>query len=77
MTGSHRLALLAAAGCGIAAGFGTQNADRVTEAARHHRSGVEHHLRRSLDDASREYARTLQLDPPREPTPAELEIARR
>jgi hypothetical protein len=46
-------------------------------AANHHHRGVEHHLRRSLDEASREYARTLELDPPRDPTDAELERARR
>lgn len=34
----------------------------------HHQRGVEHHLKRCLDDASREYARALELDPPRELT---------
>ncbi len=43
----------------------------------HHRLGVEHHLRRCLDDASREYARTLELDPPRELTAEQWQIARR
>jgi len=28
---------------------------------------LEHHLRRCLDDARREYDRVLELDPPREP----------
>ena len=46
-------------------------------AAKHHALGVEHHLRRSLDEASREYARALELDPPREPTADELQRARR
>ncbi|MGH9313546.1 MAG: hypothetical protein ACRD1S_10150 [Vicinamibacterales bacterium] len=46
-------------------------------AADHHWRGVEHHLRRNLDDASREYARALELDPPRDPTRDELELARR
>jgi hypothetical protein len=46
-------------------------------AADHHRRGVAHHERRSLDEASREYARTLELDPPRDPTPEELARARR
>jgi hypothetical protein len=32
----------------------------------HHQSGVAYHLRRCLDDASREYARALELDPPRD-----------
>jgi hypothetical protein len=49
----------------------------TTPAADHHRRGVEHHERRSLDEASREYARTLELDPPRDPGPAELERVRR
>lgn len=49
----------------------------MAEAGRHHRLGVEHHLRRSLDAASREYTRALDLDPPRDPTPEELELARR
>jgi hypothetical protein len=42
----------------------------------HHQRGVEHHLRRCLDDASREYARTLELDPPRELTAHEWKLAR-
>jgi hypothetical protein len=45
--------------------------------AYHHKLGVEHHNRRNLDEASREYARALKLDPPRNPTPDELAIARR
>jgi hypothetical protein len=46
-------------------------------AADHHRRGVADHERRSLDEASREYARALELDPPRDPTPEELARARR
>jgi hypothetical protein len=49
----------------------------VRDAEVHHRLGVEHHNRRSLDEASREYARTLELDPPLEPTADQLAIARR
>ena len=49
----------------------------ATAAEAHHRLGVEHHNRRSLDEASREYARTLELDPPREPTADQLALARR
>jgi hypothetical protein len=49
----------------------------ATDAEAHHRLGVEHHNRRSLDEASREYARTLELDPPRDPTADQLAIARR
>ena len=43
----------------------------------HHQRGVEHHLRRCLDDASREYARALELDPPRELTAEEWGLVRR
>ena len=43
----------------------------------HHQRGVEHHNRRSLDEASREYARALELDPPRDLTPEEWQIVRR
>jgi hypothetical protein len=46
-------------------------------AADHHAAGVEHHLKRNLDEASREYARALDLDPPREPTSEEWTIVRR
>src|ERR1044072_7678916 len=43
----------------------------------HHQAGVAYHLRRCLDDASREYARTLALDPPRELTDEEGKVVRR
>lgn len=43
----------------------------------HHQRGVEYHNRRCLDDASREYARALELDPPRDPTAGEWRIIRR
>jgi hypothetical protein len=43
----------------------------------HHQRGVAHHNRRCLDDASREYARTLELDPPRELTAEEWQRVRR
>jgi hypothetical protein len=46
-------------------------------AATHHQRGVEHHNRRSLDEASREYTRTLELEPPRAPTAAEWRLIRR
>lgn len=46
-------------------------------AAAHHRRGVESHLRRCLDDASREYARALELDPPRDLNSEEWKLARR
>ena len=43
----------------------------------HHRTGVEYHLRRCLDDASREYDRVLELEPPREPNEQEWQLIRR
>jgi hypothetical protein len=46
-------------------------------AAQHHQRGVEYHLRRCLDEASREYARALELEPPRDPTADQLVLARR
>lgn len=53
-------------------------AQRETDtAAAHHQRGVEFHNRRCLDDASREYARALGLDPPRALTAAEWALARR
>ncbi|HKE04759.1 MAG TPA: tetratricopeptide repeat protein, partial [Blastocatellia bacterium] len=42
----------------------------------HHQCGVEYHLRRCLDDASREYARALELDPPRPLNSEELRLVR-
>ncbi|MFN0086019.1 MAG: hypothetical protein ACKVX9_11590 [Blastocatellia bacterium] len=50
---------------------------QVESAGLHHQRGVEHHNRRSLDEASREYARALELDPPRDPTAEEWRILRR
>jgi hypothetical protein len=48
------------------------------DAARHHHErGVEFHVKRCLDEASREYAEALKLDPPAEPSPAQLALARR
>jgi hypothetical protein len=46
-------------------------------AASHHERGVDYHLRRALDDASREYTRALELDPPRDLTPEEWSLVRR
>lgn len=43
----------------------------------HHKRGVEFHNRRCLDDASREYARALELDPPRNLTAQEWQTVRR
>src|SRR5262249_50074811 len=59
----------------IAAG---QEIPRVADTAEaHHQRGVEYHLRRCLDDAGREYARALELDPPRELTAEEWQLVRR
>ncbi|HZN12498.1 MAG TPA: hypothetical protein VFC61_12520 [Blastocatellia bacterium] len=57
----------------VASGGGGAAQDEAT----HHARGVEHHLRRCLDDASREYARALELEAPRELTEAEWQLARR
>jgi hypothetical protein len=57
----------------------TRNFSRAQDdtAEAHHQRGVTHHNRRCLDDASREYARTLELEPPRELTAAEWQLVRR
>jgi len=44
-------------------------------AAEHHEKGVDFHLRHWLDEASTEYAKTLALDPPREPTAEQRKLA--
>lgn len=54
---------------------GASPADEVAQA--HHKRGVEFHGRRCLDDASREYAAALKLDPPAEPTTTQVQLARR
>ena len=55
-----------------------REAQRVEETAEfHHQLGVAYHLRRSLDDASREYTRALELDPARDLTDEEWQLARR
>jgi hypothetical protein len=46
-------------------------------AAAHHERAVDFHMHRSLDEASAEYAATLELDPPRPPTAAERRIVER
>lgn len=46
-------------------------------AGAHNERGVAAHLRRSLDEASEEYGRVLDLDPPRQPTLREREIVDR
>ena len=72
---------LAAAACVAAVSLVSTEAGRRPQeadtASAHHARGVEHHLLRSLDAASREYARALELDPPRMPTAEQLAITRR
>jgi hypothetical protein len=46
-------------------------------AASYHARGVELHTQRRLDEASREYARALTLEPPRTPSAAEMALIRR
>jgi hypothetical protein len=46
-------------------------------ASSHHGRGVALHEQRRLDEASREYARALALDPPRPPSADEMNIIRR
>ena len=53
-------------------------AQRVEETAEfHHQLGVAYHLRRCLDDASKEYTRALELDPVRELAQEDWSLARR
>ena len=67
-----------APGPGAGQSLALNQAQRVEETAEfHHQAGVAYHLRRCLDDASREYARALELDPPRELTDEDWRLARR
>ena len=71
----HTVLLLLIISAIIAAG---QEIPPVADTAEaHHQRGVEYHLRRCLDDASREYARALELDPPRELNAEEWRLVRR
>jgi hypothetical protein len=67
--------LLLAMLCAVSTGARPQEPQGAADV--HHRRGVEHHLRRSLDDASREYAQALKLDLPRELTADEWRLVRR
>lgn len=51
--------------------------ESVDAAFAHHERGVGFHLKRCLDEASREYAAALELDPPRRPSTAQRQLARR
>lgn len=68
------LLLLSASSAQHAAG---RQARQEDSAAAHHQAGVAQHLRRCLDDASRAYALTLKLDPPRGLTADEWALVRR
>ena len=57
-----------------AAGAALTAQDDAATAATHHQRGVDFHLQRRIDEASREYARTLALDPPRAPGPDERAV---
>lgn len=64
-----RVMLIALAAAVTAAG---QSKDAGPEtAASHHQRGVDYHLQRRLDEASREYVQALALDPPRTPSTEE------
>ena len=54
-----------------------QEAPAPETAAGRHQKGVEFHNQRRLDEAGREYARALSLDPPRSPSAGELDTIRR
>ena len=69
--------LIAAIATGLMAGAQSQAQLRSGTAAEAHARGVEFHNTRRLDDASREYAVALSLDPPRPPSAGELTIIKR
>src|SRR5213083_3715580 len=72
------LVFVGAPGPGAAQNLASRETQRVEETAEfHHQLGVAYHLRRCLDDASREYTRALELDPPRDLTDEEWQLARR
>ena len=76
MTQSHHTILLLLIISVIIAGG--QDIPPVADTAEgRHQRGVEYHLRRCLEDASREYARALELDPPRELNAEEWRLVRR
>lgn len=69
------VAMLGCVATALAESEGTLTPDPGS-AAEHHRRGVEFHLQRRLDEASREYAATLGLEPAREATPEQWAILR-
>jgi hypothetical protein len=69
--------LAAAVTAGLAVGAQSQARPPTGAAAEAHARGVEFHNARRLDEASREYAHALSLDPPRPPAAGELAIIKR
>jgi hypothetical protein len=69
---------LIAVGMGLPRSVANANPRQSEDNARtHHQAGVAFHLRRCLDDASREYARTLASEPARELTGEEWALVKR
>src|SRR5262245_56899516 len=68
---------MVAVAAGLAIDARTQEPLRSGTSAQHHARGVTFHEARRLDEASREYARVLTMDPPRPPSAAELDVIRR
>ncbi len=70
--------LIAVVAAGAIAGAQSQaTLTPATTAAEAHARGVDFHNLRRVDEATREYARALALDPPRAPSANELDIIRR
>src|SRR5262245_40650935 len=69
--------LIVAAAVAVPPTVRSQEPSTVDTAEAHHVRGVDFHNQRRLDEASREYARALSLDPPRAPSAAELSTIRR
>ena len=55
----------------------TLSPEKLREAERKNEAALRFHRRRCLKDASQAYQEVLRLDPPRPPSPEELELAQR
>jgi hypothetical protein len=78
------LAIVGALGAAVAVARAPSSAQtnasdgkQVQAAASHHQRGVDFHLQRRLDEASREYSAALTLDPPRAPSADEHAVVLR
>jgi hypothetical protein len=72
------LKIIAVVVCSATAAFSLpQQTAGPDTAEAHHQLGVEHHLVRNLDEASREYARVLELEPGRALSAGEVSLVRR